>query len=100
MCCRMRQFFLLLFEGARWASVSSVKTSLSWVFGWDAPVGAPKKTSRHCRRAIVDLALPESLNTTVSYQSPPRQQALPLPPPLIFECFLVYLVYLSSSISP
>ena len=69
----------------RWASPAM--TSLSWMFGRNAPVSALKKTSRHRRRAIVDLTLPECLNRAVSRQSTPRQRTLPLSSLLIFESF-------------
>jgi hypothetical protein len=58
------------------------------------------KTCRHHLRAIVDLALLECLNTTVSPQSNPRQRAFPLPFLLIFESSPTHLAHLLSSLSP
>jgi hypothetical protein len=53
-----------------WAFASPANTSLSWVFAWDAFVGALKGTSRRGRQNTLNIASPKGLNTAALWPLP------------------------------
>ena len=84
--CEFLPYVASIPEGAQWASSGPAKSSLSWLFGRGATTSPQRKTSRHPRPAIVDIAFPECLNTTVFHRFPPHRRAFSPPSPVIFEC--------------